>query len=213
MPAKVTETIDITKANGEADEDDSNRITILWYGSRSGRTTTLTVPMCWSVTKFKDYLFVNYHGTSDLPDITDEQEWTEHHRVYGVKSGRIFDHEDMTFKNLGMTNTKVPYNLSFKIPVGGGMPRRKRQEVTDFAVKEDDPVPIKTLLTYKAPAFQKSIADLTEPQRKAWCDFTTRQKNFERVIDYTINEMAMNREFDVWASILTEQDLAVFINV
>ena len=66
----------------------------------------------------------------------------------------------------------------------------------DYTIKADDGEVIKQVLSYKAPEYKVYTEALPEKEHKAWCDYCLRQKNFERVVEYTIAELKLKKDFE-----------------
>ena len=80
------------------------------------------------------------------------------------------------------------------MPVGQ---KRVRISTHDFNIKVDDPDAIKQILSYKMPVFKDFAKGLNAQQLQEWSEYSLRQKNFDRVIEYTTDELQMKKDFEV----------------
>ena len=78
----------------------------------------------------------------------------------------------------------------------GGAQKRGRSTVHDFSIKADDPEVVKQVLGFSAPAFKTFVEQLTPAQSKEWSEYSLRQKNFDRVIEYTVEELKLKKDFE-----------------
>ena len=80
------------------------------------------------------------------------------------------------------------------MPVGQ---KRGRATVHDFVIKTDDADGIKQALGFKASEFKDFVTKLAPEQFMQWQEYCLRQKNFDRVIEYTVEELQLKKEFEV----------------
>ena len=78
----------------------------------------------------------------------------------------------------------------------GGAQKRGRTTVHDFSIKADDHEVVKQVLGFSAPVFKTFIEQLTQVQSKEWSEYCLRQKNFDRVIEYTVEELKIKKDFE-----------------
>ena len=80
----------------------------------------------------------------------------------------------------------------------GGMAAKRGRKVVsnDFSIKADDAEVIKMVLAYRAPDYKTFTGTLTEQDCKRWSEFCLRQKNFDRIIEFTMAELKIKRDFE-----------------
>ncbi len=78
---------------------------------------------------------------------------------------------------------------------GGMAAKRARVIITDFGIKHGDPDAIAKVLSYKAPEFLKFLEEM--PNFAEWSQFATKQKNMDRIIEFTCASLALAKEFEV----------------
>jgi hypothetical protein len=108
--------------------DNKGFINIVWIGSRSKQKQTYEIKPSMTIGEFKKMIFMNNHGTQFCPISYEfEEDWTECHNIVLIKSGMIMEKVKRTFADYGLTDDEgVPFELSFKLVMKGGMGKRGR---------------------------------------------------------------------------------------
>ena len=79
---------------------------------------------------------------------------------------------------------------------GGAGVKRGKITITDFSIDANDHPQIKQVLQYKAPDYYEFLQNLSTQQRKTWANYCFKQKNFDRLVEFTIQELKFRKDFE-----------------
>ena len=75
----------------------------------------------------------------------------------------------------------------------GGSPKKKKAGTSDTRIQADDPELIKQILGNKMESFEDYLMSMNDADFKTFYEFSIKQKNFDRVINFVIeNNTALN---------------------
>ncbi len=75
----------------------------------------------------------------------------------------------------------------------------KRKVIShDFVAKENDAIEVRNALTMEMPDFQGFLKSLTVPQFEEFQSFVMRNKNMDRVLEYTVSQMTTTKALDMY---------------
>ena len=87
-------------------------------------------------------------------------------------------------------------HLVMLTPLAGGAGKRKTLTgMIDYTPLIDDHNRVLQVLQYRAPGYEAFIASLSPSQFAGWVAHVMKQKNFERIIEFTANEMLLKKQF------------------
>ncbi len=76
--------------------------------------------------------------------------------------------------------------------------KKRRSADHDFTVKENDVVEVRTALTIGMGDFRRFLQSLTAPQFEEFQSFVMRNKNMDRIVEYTVSQMAVVKALDLY---------------
>ncbi len=78
---------------------------------------------------------------------------------------------------------------------GGAGKRKTLTGMVDYTPLVDDHNRVLQVLQYRAPGYEAFLASLSPSQFAGWVAHVMKQKNFERIIEFTANEMLLKKQF------------------
>jgi len=99
-----------------------------------------------------------------------------------------------------VSSRRVLYIVWQVLRLRGGAAKVKKikMQITNFESVADDLPMVRKMLSYQAPSYTVFVNTLNADELMGWSTFAMKQKNMDRLIEYTLSQLAVKKEFEVF---------------